>query len=140
MHLRDNFNEGGPVSQVPASWFNRVAKFINNLIPGEGVTLEKHDDGTPSIINIVNSGGGEPGAPVEAGSFPDDNVEQEEEVLWNRGDTDEGGKLIGANLMLVFKGEDDGNHLLYAAKLEIDPDGRISKIVAVENSGLKIYA
>lgn len=57
MHLRDNFNEGGPVSQVPASWFNRVAKFINNLIPGDGVSFEKHDDGSPTAIRVTAQGG-----------------------------------------------------------------------------------
>ena len=49
-HVTDNFQPGGPISQVPASWYNKVARFINNLI-GDGVTVEKNDT-SPSIIRV----------------------------------------------------------------------------------------
>ena len=52
MHIRDNFGEG-PVTQVPASWYNSVAKFINNLVGGFRVKVEKFADGTPSSISFV---------------------------------------------------------------------------------------
>lgn len=52
MHIRDNFGEG-PVTQVPASWYNSVAKFINNLVGGHRVKVEKFSDGTPSSISFV---------------------------------------------------------------------------------------
>lgn len=52
MHIRDNFGEG-PVTQVPASWYNSVAKFINNLVGGHRVKVEKFTDGTPSSISFV---------------------------------------------------------------------------------------
>ena len=52
MHIRDNFGEG-PVTQVPASWYNSVAKFINNLVGGHRVKVEKFADGTPSSISFV---------------------------------------------------------------------------------------
>lgn len=51
MHLKDDFG-GGPISQVPASWFNSVAKFINNLIPGKGVVFTKSCDGTATVIEL----------------------------------------------------------------------------------------
>ena len=41
--LRDNFREGAPISQVPASWFNAVASFINSLIPGRGILWAKSE-------------------------------------------------------------------------------------------------
>lgn len=41
--LRDNFREGAPISQVPATWFNAVASFINSLIPGRGIIWAKSE-------------------------------------------------------------------------------------------------
>lgn len=55
-HLKDNFTDKGPVSQVPASWFNRVAKFINNLVPSDTVHFEKHDDGNATVLEAVGAG------------------------------------------------------------------------------------
>lgn len=55
-HLQDNFKDGGPVSQVPASWFNRVARFINNLVPSDTVRFEKHDDGNATILEAKPQG------------------------------------------------------------------------------------
>ncbi len=48
-HLKDNFGSG-PISQVPASWFNRVAGFLNGLIGGFGIKLDKTDGVT--VISV----------------------------------------------------------------------------------------
>ena len=32
--LKDDFNPKAPISQVPASWFNKVAKTLNGLVGG----------------------------------------------------------------------------------------------------------
>ena len=48
--LRDNFREGAPISQVPASWFNEVAAFINSLIPGFGIQWAK--SATMNVIEV----------------------------------------------------------------------------------------
>ena len=48
--LQDNFREGAPISQVPASWFNAVAKFINSLIPGYGISWMKSE--SSNIIEV----------------------------------------------------------------------------------------
>lgn len=49
-HITDNFQPGAPITQVPASWFNKVASFLNNLI-GDGVKVDKSDT-SPSVIRI----------------------------------------------------------------------------------------
>lgn len=41
-HLKDNFRANAPISQVPASWFNAVASFLNNLIGGYGIKINKN--------------------------------------------------------------------------------------------------
>jgi hypothetical protein len=46
-HLKDNFTPGGPISQVPASWFNAVARFLNNIVGGYGINITK--DGVPTV-------------------------------------------------------------------------------------------
>ena len=134
MHLRDDFNANGPVSQVPASWFNRVAKFINGLIPGEGIEFSKRDDGGDTVIKLA--GGGSRGTPTGAGEFPTDEVDQAEQTLWQSGGEN------GADLLVLFKGEKGSfdTHDLFAARLEITSDGRISKIVAAPNTGVYIGA
>lgn len=40
-HLRDDFSAGSPITQVPASWFNAVAKFVNGLVPGRGINITR---------------------------------------------------------------------------------------------------
>lgn len=47
-HVTENFPAGGPITQVPVSWFNKVAHFLNNLI-GDGATVDKGD---PPVIRI----------------------------------------------------------------------------------------
>lgn len=47
-HITDNFQPGAPIAQVPASWFNKVASFLNNLI-GDGATVDK---GSPPVIRV----------------------------------------------------------------------------------------
>lgn len=48
-HVRDNFT-AGPVSQVPASWFNSVAVFLNNLCGGLGIRVMR--DATPPQVSL----------------------------------------------------------------------------------------
>ena len=50
-HVQDNFIAGAPISQVPASWFNSVARFLNGLIGGKGVRFVKNTD-APSVIEM----------------------------------------------------------------------------------------
>jgi len=50
INLRDNFQPGAPVSQVPAGWFNTVAGFINRLVGGPGVRVWRDSD--PPQINL----------------------------------------------------------------------------------------
>lgn len=51
-HVKDDFTEGGPIAQVPASWFNSVAKFLNNLISGRGIRMQKEGDGAVNSIEL----------------------------------------------------------------------------------------
>ena len=48
-HIKDDFKAGAPISQVPASWFNSVAKFLNGLIGGFGIETKKNESGRSTI-------------------------------------------------------------------------------------------
>ena len=48
-HVQDNFKPGAPISQVPASWFNKVAAFLNGLVPGRGINFNKQATGAIAI-------------------------------------------------------------------------------------------
>ena len=50
-HIKDDFNAGAPISQVPTGWFNSVAKFLNGLVGGWGIKTNKNEKGD-SIISI----------------------------------------------------------------------------------------
>ena len=141
-HVKDDFCPGAPISQVPASWFNKVAQFLNNLVGGFGITLMKSENGANVIevdqTAIRQAQNTAVGTPSDVGSFPnDDGVTQQASTLWTAGGEN------GASLFVLFKGEydsGDGMHDLYAAKLTITADGRIVKIDAVGNGGVKIGA
>lgn len=44
-NLEEKFRPGHPVSQVPVSWFNKVAHFINSLVGGKGINVFKQENG-----------------------------------------------------------------------------------------------
>lgn len=62
-HVRDDFKAGAPVSQVPASWFNAVAKFVNGLIPGRGVKITRRAESTVVEINEADVASAAPKPP-----------------------------------------------------------------------------
>lgn len=47
--IKDDFSAGAPISQVPTSWFNKVAKFLNNLIGISPIKVRKNANGISSI-------------------------------------------------------------------------------------------
>ena len=141
-HVKDDFRPGAPISQVPASWFNKVAQFLNNLVGGFGITLMKSENGA-SVIEVDQTAIRQAqntavGTPSDVGSFPnDDGVTQAAGTLWTAGGEN------GATLFVLYQGEydsGDGVHDLYAAKLTITADGRIVKIDAVQDGGVKVGA
>ncbi len=60
-HLRDDFSAGSPITQVPASWFNAVAKFVNGLVPGRGIRITR---GAESTVVETTADGDIPSASV----------------------------------------------------------------------------
>lgn len=48
-HVKDDFKAGGPISQVPASWFNKVASLLNNLLGIKGISLVKNERGVATV-------------------------------------------------------------------------------------------
>ena len=49
-HVKDDFRAGVPASSVPASWFNSVGKFLNNLVGGLGIRVLR--DGNPPQVTL----------------------------------------------------------------------------------------
>ena len=47
-HVDDNFT-AGPISKVPASWFNKVGSFLNNIVGGLGIRVNR-DSNPPQIM------------------------------------------------------------------------------------------
>lgn len=126
-HIKSNFNARGPVSQVPASWFNKVANFLNNFVAGYGLTLNKSADG-PSVISldpkiVPQAVTHQIGTPVDkTDNNADDNADGETWV-WNAGGAN------GVKMDCYCKTEyDNGWHHLSRCRLTISKDGLITKI------------
>ncbi len=93
--IKDDFNPKAPISQVPASWFNAVAKFINELMGGLGISVNK--DGSPPLIsvdpNVVQTKGESNGKVNE--NIPENETQsplptlpvQPDTTVWIRGKT-----------------------------------------------------
>lgn len=124
IHVKDDFGKG-PVSQVPAAWFNAVAKFINNLI-GDGIEIDKHDDGTSSIIKLKGDTVGNPTDNSAANVIED---EPQESTLtftdWSAGG-DNGVKL--RLYSLVEYDEDAGTHVFHPIDIAIAANGMVKSI------------
>jgi hypothetical protein len=86
-HITDNFQPGAPITQVPASWFNKVASFLNNLI-GDGVKVDKSDT-SPSVIrideNAVAKKLSEVGTPVDGSDTNADDDQDGSTWTWAAG-------------------------------------------------------
>ena len=44
--LKDDFSTKRPITQVPAAWFNAVAKILNGITPGAGIIINKNGTDT----------------------------------------------------------------------------------------------
>lgn len=142
LHIPSQFHAGGPISQVPASWFKAVADFINNLVAGYGLKLNKTANG-PSVIeidpNVIMPVSGETGTPEdETDTAPDDYTDPTEADVghlvipkwtWTAGG-DNGLKLDV--YCRVFK--DEGWHYLSRARLTFSKSGLLVKAEGIEGT------
>ena len=142
-HIEDNFRAGAPISQVPATWFNAVGSFLNNLVNGFGIRLTKNGGGQPSVIEIDQDVllpvSRKKGTPTATGTFPtnEPGIAQEEGNLWKIGTAN------GAEVQILYKGEFDsgaGAHKAYAAKMTFSADGLLLSIDKIADAGLYIGA
>lgn len=137
--LQSNFKQGAPVSQVPASWFNGVARFINSLIPGHGISWAK-TEGT-NVIEIDPTI-----LPSTATGDPKDETDTAPDDYTNPAEPDVGHLVIpkwtwtaGGNNGLkidvycrVFK--DEGWHYLSRARLTFSKSGLLVKAEGIEGT------
>lgn len=141
MNMLDNIKY---VFQIPLAWFRAVNAFCFGSYGGNLIRITRGKDGAAAfdvdeneLAQLLPKPKGA-GTPSNVGSFPtDDGVEQAASTPWTAGGEN------GATLFVLYQGEydsGDGVHDLYAAKLTITADGRIVKIDAVQNGGVRIGA
>lgn len=129
------------VFQIPLEWFRRVEAFCFNSYGGNLIRITYLKDGSAAFDvdekelaqYVPSKATGTPGA---FGSFPTE-VTQSAATLWTAGGAD------GATLLVLYKGTTNagaGMHSLFAAKLTVSAGGLITKIEAVEDSGVEIMA
>lgn len=133
-HVKDDFKPGAPVSAVPATWFNKVAAFLNNFVAGDGLRMFKNESGATVISLDESTAAADTSTPTVLGTYPTDEVTQAAETLWDRSTA-----AAGAAVRVAFKCEfDAGAHSVYAARLVFDRNGRLSKIETAENEGWSV--
>ena len=141
MNMLDNIKY---VFQIPLAWFRAVNAFCFGSYGGNLIRITRGKDGAASfdvdeneLAQLLPEPKGA-GTPSDVGSFPtDDGVTQAAGTLWTAGGED------GATLFVLYQGTTTSRpatHSLYAAKLTITADGRIVKIDAVQDGGVKIGA
>lgn len=140
-HIKDDFKAGAPISQVPAGWFNSVAKFLNGLVGGFGVKIDKNESGRSTasidkqvlqqeIDNITNT----LKVSKEMGESPLDKTDTEadddtdgETWTWKSGGAN--GLKMDAYFCIV---EEEGWHYFQRVRLDISKDGLIVKAEALD--------
>ena len=154
-HIKDDFKSGAPITQIPVSWFNAVARRLNNLIGGYGI--RETDEGDSAVFSLAPEGSMTSSAPVThafIGATPDGTdsqgdqkylppfpsvlsddaeVTQSAAVLWTAGSGQ------GADVTILFKSESGGGvHEMYCAQLVFNQYGILQRIEAVEDGGVYI--
>lgn len=140
-HVKDDFKAGAPISQVPAGWFNSVAKFLNGLVGGFGVKIDKNESGRSTasidkqvlqqeIDNITNT----LKVSKEMGESPLDKTDTEADDdtdgdtwTWKSGGAN--GLKMDAYFCIV---EEEGWHYFQRVRLDISKDGLIVKAEALD--------
>ena len=140
-HIKDDFKAGAPISQVPASWFNSVAKFLNGLVGGFGAKVDKHESGRSTVSidkqvlqqeidNITNTlklskEMGE--SPLDKTDTGTDDDNDGETWTWKSGGAN--GLKMDAYFCIV---EEEGWHYFQRVRLDISKDGLIVKAEALD--------
>lgn len=140
-HVKDDFKAGAPISQVPAGWFNSVAKFLNGLVGGFGMKIDKNESGRSTVSidkqvlqqeidNITNT----LKLSKEMGESPLDKTDTEadddtdgETWTWRSGGAN--GLKMDAYFCIV---EEEGWHYFQRVRLDISKDGLIVKAEALD--------
>lgn len=140
-HVKDDFKAGAPISQVPASWFNSVAKFLNGLVGGFGVKTDKNESGRSTVSidkqvlqqeidNITNTlkvskEMGE--SPLDKTDTGTDDDNDGETWTWKSGGAN--GLKMDAYFCIV---DEEGWHYFQRVRLDISKDGLIVKAEALD--------
>ena len=140
-HVKDDFKAGAPISQVPAGWFNSVAKFLNGLVGGFGVKIDKNESGRSTasidkqvlqqeIDNITNTlkvskEMGE--SPLDKTDTGADDDTDGDTWTWKSGGAN--GLKMDAYFCIV---EEEGWHYFQRVRLDISKDGLIVKAEALD--------
>lgn len=121
-HVRDDFRAGDPVSAVGASWFNKVGAFLNGLVGGKGVRVNKNERGISTIELTDPPPSKETGAPADRTDAGTDDDTDGGTWTWTAGGAD------GLTLDCYCKAElSDGWHYLCRARLTFSRDGLLVK-------------
>lgn len=123
--LRDDFRAGAPVSQVPATWFNAVAKFVNGLVPGRGVRITRQEGATVIEVDentLASSVSSKVGTPDDRTDGNEDDYSDAETWTWERGG-DNGLKMD----VYCEVSEENGWHYLQRCRLTFSKDGLLVK-------------
>ena len=139
-HIKDDFKAGAPISQVPASWFNAVGKFINGLVGGFGAKVKKHENGRSTVSidkqvlqqeidNITNAlklSKDMGTAPLDKTDTGADDDTDGDAWTWKSGGAN--GLKMDAYFCIV---EEDGWHYFQRVRLDISKDGLIVRAEAL---------
>ena len=135
--LKDDFNPKRPISQVPASWFNKVAKMLNGLVGGFCIEVNKSGTDSAQVeiglrkdyaetLNIPQYVKGTPEDKSDAGT---DDDQDGSTWTWEHDNEDGKGLIITPYCKIE---EEQGWHYFGRVKLTYSKSGLLMKAEGLE--------
>ena len=122
-HVRDDFRAGDPVSAVGASWFNKVGAFLNGLVGGKGVRINKNERGLSTIELEDPPPSKETGAPADRTDAPTETDQLGGTWTWTAGGADG----LTLDCYCAIDRLSSGYHLFRRCRLTFSKDGLLVK-------------
>lgn len=120
-HVKDDFKAGAPISQVPTSWFNAIAKFLNGLVGDGGIKTNKNESGV-STISLDKNALRDAGTPADHTDTGTDDDTDGDTWTWTPGGAN------GLKIDVYCKTEEDGSfHYLSRARFTFSNEGLLIK-------------
>lgn len=127
--LKDDFSTKRPITQVPAAWFNAVAKILNGITAGAGININKNGTDTAAWEFELDLEYAKKYLGIEDAEKPD-NITHEDITDWDTATAD---FLDGNDYDAIIKAIGDVSDIVDGILADYLDSGDINVTVAAKN-------